>query len=99
MNAYGFALLARLGESAGVDLWNYETNDGRGVRKALEWIAPFASGEREWTHKQIRPRAFDLTVPLMEITAAKYKKPGYSALAARLRKPGEKEAYRYLGIY
>lgn len=99
MNAYGFAVLARLGESAGVDLWNYQTKDGRGIRKALEWIVPFASGEKEWTNKQIKPKGFDLTVPLLEIAAAKYKKREYSAIASRLRNLGEEEAYRYLGIY
>ena len=98
MNASGFVTLARLGESAGVDLWNYQTKDGRSVRKALEWIVPYASGEKEWTHKQIKPRAFDLTIPLLEITAAKYKRSEYSTIAARLRKSGDKESFRYLGI-
>lgn len=99
MNAFGFATLARLGESVGVDLWNYQTKDGRGVRRSIEWIVPFASAEKEWTHKQIKPRVFDQTVPLLEIAAAKYKKPEYSTIAARLRKPGDKEAFRSLGIY
>ena len=99
MNASGFVTLARLGESAGVDLWNYQTKDGRGIRKALEWIAPYASGEQEWTHKQIKPRAYDLTIPLLEITAAKYNRPEYSTVAMRLRKDGDKESFRYLGSY
>ncbi|MEQ1761514.1 MAG: alginate lyase family protein [Pyrinomonadaceae bacterium] len=99
MNAYGFVLLARLGESAGVDLWHYRTKDGRGVREVLEWIVPYASGEKEWSYKQIKPRGFDLTVPLLEIAAVKYKKPEYSTLAARLRNTSNKETFRYLGIY
>ena len=99
MNAYGFVTLARLGESAGIDLWNYQTKDGRGVRKAVEWIVPYSSDEKEWKYKQIKPRAFDLTVPLLEIAAAKYKKPEYSAIAASLRRTGGKESFRYLGIY
>jgi hypothetical protein len=98
MNAFGFATLARLGESAGVDLWNYQTGDGRGVRKAIGWIVPFVSGEKEWTYKQIKPRAFDLTIPLLEIAAIKYKNPEFSKTSSKLQRT-DKEAFRYLGIY
>jgi hypothetical protein len=98
MNAYGFATLARLGESAGIDLWNYQTNDGRGVRKAIGWIVPFASNEKEWTRKQIKPRAFDLTIPLLEIAAIKYKDLAYSKTASEFQRT-DKEGFRYLGIY
>jgi len=99
MNAYGFAILTRLGETAGVDLWHYRTKDGRGVREVLEWIVPYAAGEKEWTYKQIKPRAYDLTIPLLEIAALKYKKPEYSAIAAKLRNAGEKNTFRSLGLY
>jgi len=99
MNAYGFTILARLGESEGVDLWHFRTKDGRGVREVLEWIVPYAAGEKEWTHKQIKPRAYDLTIPLLEIAALKYKKPEYSAIAAKLRNAGEKNTFRSLGLY
>ncbi|MEO5859053.1 MAG: alginate lyase family protein [Pyrinomonadaceae bacterium] len=99
MNAFGFFTLARLGESAGVDLWNYRTKDGRGVREILEWIVPYASGQKEWAHKQIKPRAFDLTVPLLEIAAIKYKKPDYSAIASRIKHDKVQESFRFLGRY
>lgn len=98
MNAYGFATLARLGESAGIDLWTYRTDDGRSLRKAIEWIVPFAVGEKEWTHKQISPRKFDRTIPLLELAALKYKDPEYSRAASKLQRP-DKEGFRYLGIY
>jgi len=99
MNAYGFLTLARLGESAGVDLWNYRTKDGRGVREVLDWIVPYASGEKEWNFKQIKPRTFDLTVTLFEIGARKYKKQEYSMIAARLANQQDKNAFRSLGLY
>ncbi|MDI1241609.1 MAG: alginate lyase family protein [bacterium] len=99
MNGYGFVTLARLGESAGVDLWHYRTKDGRGVREVLEWIVPFAAGEKEWTYKQIKPRSYDLTVPLLEIGALKYKNSEYSTIAAKLRNSGDKIAFRTLGLY
>lgn len=99
MNALGFTTLARLGDSVGVDLWNFNTQDGRGIRKAVEWIVPYAAGEKEWTFKQIKPRAFDITIPLLEIGALKYKNSEYSTVAAKLRNSGDKNAFRTLGLY
>ena len=31
--------LATLGDRVGADLWHFETKDGRGLRKALDWLA------------------------------------------------------------
>ncbi|QLH82023.1 alginate lyase family protein [Halosimplex pelagicum] len=38
-NLRALAILALLGERVGVDLWHYETEDGRGIRVALDWLA------------------------------------------------------------
>jgi hypothetical protein len=55
MNLLGFFTIARLAESVDVDLWNYRTSDGRGIKKAFEWLFPYAKNEKEWTFKQIKP--------------------------------------------
>ena len=31
----------------------YETADGRSIRKALDFLAPFAVGEEKWTYQQL----------------------------------------------
>src|SRR5262245_11757287 len=51
-NLDGLMSLALLGKVAGVDLWNYRTADGRGIRKALDFLAPFALGEGKWAYQQ-----------------------------------------------
>src|SRR5213594_2468283 len=51
-NLKALTLLADLGGHVGVDLWHYQTSDGRGIRVALDWLIPFATGEMKWTHEQ-----------------------------------------------
>ena len=45
--------LAGLGEKAGVDLWHYQTTDGRSLEKAVEFMAQFADPKRVWPYQQI----------------------------------------------
>jgi hypothetical protein len=45
--------LASLGQNAGVDLWHYQTSDGRSILKALKFMAVYADPKREWDYKQI----------------------------------------------
>ena len=53
MNLRGLMSLARIGENVGVDLWNYQTPDGRSIRKALDYLVPFALDGRKWPHRQL----------------------------------------------
>lgn len=53
MNLRGFTHLANMGQTIGIDLWNYQTADGRGIRKALDFLLPYISGEKRWEHQQI----------------------------------------------
>ncbi len=84
MNLHGFFTIARLAENVNIDLWNYQTSDGRGIKKAFEWLLPYASGEKEWAHQQIKPRKFDMTAKNLRIASQKYKKPEYAALADKI---------------
>ena len=76
--------LAILGEQAGVDLWHFQTSDGRSIRKALDFLIPYAIGEKTWMYKQIESiKPEDLLVPLYEAAAA-YKSKHYDADADKL---------------
>jgi hypothetical protein len=83
-NLRAFFDLATLGHRAGVDLWSYATPDGRSLRKALDYLAPFAAGEKKWPEAQITPfRAGELT-PLLRRAAVAWKEPRYRELAEKL---------------
>jgi hypothetical protein len=59
MNLQGFFQLAALAENVGVDLWNYTTPEGKGIKAAFTWLLPFAEQKKPWTHKQIKPIKLD----------------------------------------
>ena len=53
--------LASLGQNAGVDLWHYQTSDGRSILQALKFMAPYADPEKPWPYQQIhQPKRGDL---------------------------------------
>ena len=45
--------LATMGRKVGVDLWHHESADGRSLRKALDYLAPYADQQKQWPHEQI----------------------------------------------
>ncbi len=47
--------LAHMGESLGYDLWNYESEDGRSLKKGYALLVPYMTGTNKtpWPHKQI----------------------------------------------
>ena len=81
MNLYGFLLLARLAEHVNVDLWNYETADGKGIHKAIDWLVPYVKNEKKWTYEQIKERPYDNTRAIFGKAAKKYTSPDYKILA------------------
>lgn len=76
--------LAALGHIAGVDVWNYRTKDGKSLRKALDFLVPYATGQRRWPYQQIHrydPAGF---ARLLLVASAEYREPRYKQLALKL---------------
>ena len=55
MNLEGFMQLARYGNRLGVDLWNHETEDGRSIKRAFEFLIPYLSN-KHWEYQELTPR-------------------------------------------
>lgn len=70
-NLQAFFTLAAMGENLGVDLWHFQTADGRGLQKALDYLAPYADPERKWPHKDLKFDRLSL-IPLLGQAAAVY---------------------------
>ena len=72
MNLKGFFGLAAMAETLGIDLWHYETPDGKSIKKAYHWMVPYATKQQPWTREQIAPIHYEEFVSLMIIAQAKY---------------------------
>jgi hypothetical protein len=83
-NLAGLMTLARLGEHVGVDLWNYESGDGRSIAAALRFLSPYGIGQKKWPFAQVNGFSPELIDPLLRIAAAKYPGQHYGQLAAKL---------------
>src|SRR5262245_57834104 len=77
--------LATLGDRVGVDLWRFETADGRGIRKALDWLVPYATREKEWPYEQITGLRGESLAPLLRRAAVAYEEPRYESILQKLR--------------
>lgn len=76
--------LARLGENVGVDLWSFRSDDGRSIRAALDYLLPYALGDRKWSHQQIEPIKAEEMVPLLLEASLHFKAPEYRAAALKI---------------
>src|SRR5437870_2844008 len=83
-NLDGLMLLATLGERVGVDLWNYQTSDGRSIRKALDFLTPVALAEGKWQYPELGGVKPEALFPLMRRAAAVYKDKAYQRFMAKL---------------
>jgi hypothetical protein len=76
--------LATLGEQAGVDLWHYRTADGRGIRKALDFLVPYATQKKKWPYSQLSPISYSDMAVLLRRAGRAYREPGYEKAIGQL---------------
>ena len=82
-NLQAWFRLASLGECVGLDVWNFKTRDGIGIRRGVDYLARFVSGG-EWAHQQIAPREYAVFYTLLWQAASKWNDPGYRDIARAL---------------
>lgn len=76
--------LATLGEHAGVDLWNYATEDGRSIRKAIDYMLPYADvPPKPWTLPQIKDKHESEFMPIFRLATLAYGGDAYEAVIAK----------------
>lgn len=96
MNLDGLVQLAELGENVGVDLWSFETKDERGIGKAVEFLYPFAVGEKTWTYDQIEPLQPERLFVIMRRAARKYTGEKFTKMMQPIPKPEKDDVFSLL---
>ena len=76
--------VASIANKLGTDLWNYQTPDKRGIRKALDWLIPFATGEKKWSYEQIAGWQPEKLAPLLRRAALQYREMSYENALSKL---------------
>lgn len=84
MNLDGFFRLAAMAQKLGIDLWNYESPEGGGLRKALDFLAPYADPAKKWTYKQISSYSPAELFSLLRRGSIAYNDPKYEALISKI---------------
>jgi hypothetical protein len=86
LNLEALFQLATVAEHVGVDLWHFETPDGRSMRKALEFLLPYIqTPPRPWPYQQIK--SFDRAsfAPILRQAALAYNEPKCEVLLGSLK--------------
>jgi hypothetical protein len=83
-NLRAFFSLATLSERVGVDLWNFETADGRSICKALDFLTPFALKEKKWPYRQLGQFPAQELFPLLRRAVHKCPDGKYGAILSQI---------------
>ena len=75
---------AAIADKLGMDLWNYETQDKRGIRKALDWLLPFATSAKKWNYQQISAWQPEKLAPFLRRAALQYRERSYENALSKL---------------
>ena len=83
-NLFALTELATLGEHVGVDLWNFTTEDGRSIRKAIDFMLPYADvPPKPWTLPQIKDKHESEFMPIFRQATLAYGSDAYEAVIAK----------------
>jgi hypothetical protein len=77
--------LATMGQHADVDLWNYKTVDGRGIRKAVDFLLPYAPGTQKWPYPEHDEIKYWEFVPILRRAANAYNEKNYEQAIVRTK--------------
>ena len=81
-NLQAMFTLASLAKSAGVDLWNYQTEDGRSIKRALDWVLPVVTGDKKWEKQQIDEFDMSRFYEVLTQASVEFKDEKYAEIAS-----------------
>jgi hypothetical protein len=86
MNLRGWFTVATLAKKTGDDLWNYKTKQGAGLHTALDWLMPYAMGDKKWEYQQISKYNRTDFYPLLLQAGLAFNEENYFLAAKKIEK-------------
>lgn len=84
-NLNGLTQLAQVGEHVGVDLWHYQSGDGRSIRRAALYLARFAlDAGAVWPYRQLGGFNGAALYPVLRRAASHYDDEEFTKVAAKV---------------
>jgi hypothetical protein len=84
-NLQAWFRVATLAQRTGINLWQYVNPQGASIRTALDWLLPYALGEKTWTYQQIGEYNKNNIYGLLLQAAAIYKEEQYATQASQVQ--------------
>ncbi len=72
-NLDGWFSLASVAESAGINLWDYTSANGKSLKKAFQWMVPYGAKTKPWPYQQIGTLNIEYFTPTARMGSAIYK--------------------------
>jgi len=95
-NLQAFFDAASIAGKLSIDLWSPRSDDQRSIRRALDWLVPFATGERKWTYAQITRFQPEKISPLLRRAGIVYRDPAYERVIGSLKTSTGNERWQLL---
>lgn len=78
--------LCQLAEYLNIDLWHYETPDGRSIQKAFDFLYPVWSGEKQWEYEQIETSVpdYDELFHILRVMRIKFGREEYETTLKKI---------------
>ena len=83
-NLRGMFNLATMADKLGTDLWNYESTDGRSIKKALVFLAEHIETGQKWPYEQITRQRPASLFPLLRRASIAYNDDRYETIIKKI---------------
>ena len=84
-NLEAWFAIATMAENRKVDLWSYQSADGRSLKQAIDYLLPYVLGEKKWEYQQIKDYKPNAFYSLLLQAAIKFKDTSYITKAEAIK--------------
>jgi hypothetical protein len=95
MNLDAMFTNARLAAHVGIDAWNHRGRDGRSLRRALDYLAPYVDPAKPWPKKDLIEGGRDGVIALVAEGAQRWSDPTLRALVEKFGETPEQREARW----